>query len=255
MARRTGNIDVIISLETPGGRDAPVEEVGGKAHGLARLFALGFPVPPAVVVPVSADGPPDVDLAEIVRLLGEGPLAVRSSAVAEDTIEHSAAGQFESVMGVTAEGLLAAIDLVRRSADSARVRAYTGAASAIAVVIQREIPASRAGVAFSRDPVGGSDDIVIECVFGHGEALVSGTVTPDRYRVTNEGVITARLAATRFRRHLLRALRDDEIQGIAEVTRRVEHGFGVPVDVEFCFERRALWLLQARAITMLERSR
>jgi phosphoenolpyruvate synthase/pyruvate phosphate dikinase len=242
---------VIIDLETPEARDAPVKEVGGKAHGLAALFALGFPVPPAVVVPVSVERALDIDPAEIDRMLGEGPLAVRSSAVAEDTDERSAAGQYESMMGVTADGLLEAIGRVRRSADSARARAYAGAASAIAVVIQREIPASRAGVAFSRDPVGGSDDVVIECVFGHGEALVSGTVTPDRYRVTGDGVVTARLADTRVRRRV-RTLRDDEVHRIAEIARRVEDGFGVPVDVEFCFERRALWLLQARAITTLE---
>jgi phosphoenolpyruvate synthase/pyruvate phosphate dikinase len=248
-------VDVIIDLATLEARDAPVEEVGGKGHGLAALFALGFPVPPAVVVPVSADGLLDVAPVEIVQMLGEGPLAVRSSAVAEDTDEHSAAGQYESRMGVAADGLLEAIGQVRRSADSARARAYAGAASAIAVVIQREIPASRAGVAFSRDPLGASDEVVIECIFGHGEALVSGTVTPDRYRVTSDGAVTARLAATRGPRRSIRTLRDDEVQRIAEMTHRVEDGFGVPVDVEFCFERRTLWLLQARAITTLERSR
>ncbi|MEP6972979.1 MAG: PEP/pyruvate-binding domain-containing protein [Actinomycetota bacterium] len=242
---------MIVRLDTPEARAAPVELIGGKAHGLVALIALGLPVPPAVVLPVSDTGDLGVEPAEIVRMLGGAPLAVRSSGVAEDTDERSAAGQFESVMGVTADDLLEAVVRVRRSATSNRVRAYSGDASSVAVVIQREIPASRAGVAFSRDPTTGSDEVVIECAFGHGEAIVSGAVTPDRYRVTADGTVAARLSIGAHARGLLRTLRDDEAVDLADLTRRAEDGFGRPVDVEFCFERRRLWLVQARAITTL----
>src|SRR5205823_10120344 len=81
--------------------------VGGKAAGLSRLVALGLPVPPAVVVPVDAAGELG-DLPAAVEVLGE-PLAVRSSAIGEDAADRSAAGQFESVMGVRRNTLTEAV--------------------------------------------------------------------------------------------------------------------------------------------------
>jgi phosphoenolpyruvate synthase/pyruvate phosphate dikinase len=227
---------------------APVEEVGGKAAGLARLVELGLPVPPAVVVPVSAEGWLD-EPETVVRRLGE-PLAVRSSAVGEDAADRSAAGQYESLMGVRAAGLREAVARVHRSAAGERARAYR-AGGAMAVVIQREVAATRAGVAFSRDPVTGADDVLVECAFGHGEAVVSGVATPDRYRVPVDGAVAVRVADRDGGRRVLRTLRDDEARAVADLTLRAERGFGAPVDVEFCFERRRLWLVQCRPITTL----
>ena len=234
---------VIVEL----GEAAP-DQVGGKATGLARLVEIGLPVPPAVVVPVSAEGVLD-DADEIVRRLGE-PLAVRSSAVDEDTADRSAAGQYDSLMGVRAQGLREAVERVHASGANERARAY-GLGGSVAVIIQREVAATRAGVAFSRDPVGWSDDAVIECGFGHGEAVVSGETTPDRFIVREDGGVAARIAARSGRRAAIRTLRDDEARVVAGLARRAEDGFGVPVDVEFCFERRRLWLVQCRPITTL----
>jgi pyruvate,water dikinase len=207
--------------------------IGGKAEGLFRLLELQLPVPPFVAVPVAEE----ID-EEAVAALGE-PLAVRSSAVGEDAADRSAAGQYETVLGVTWETLGDAIERVR--AGTERARAY-GAHGEVAVVIQRQVPATRAGVAFSRDPVSGADDVLIECAAGGGEAIVSGEVTPDRYRVRG-GRVHARAAGS------VRALRDDEAEDVAELVREAEAGFGRPVDVEFCFEGRRLWLLQCRPIT------
>ena len=209
--------------------------IGGKAEGLVRLQELGLPVPPFVAVPVGEE----VDDAAVAAL-GE-PLAVRSSAVGEDAVDRSAAGQYETVLGVTRETLHDAVARVRSGTD--RAQAY-GATGDVAVVIQRQVPATRAGVAFSRDPVGGGDQVLIECALGGGEAVVSGKVTPDRYRVGADSV-QARAAAT------IRTLRDDEAYGVAELVRKAEAGFGRPVDVEFCFEGRTLWLVQCRPITTL----
>jgi phosphoenolpyruvate synthase/pyruvate phosphate dikinase len=179
----------------------------------------------------------DVDEAAVAAL-GE-PLAVRSSAVGEDGAHQSAAGQFETVLGVTRATLADAVAHVRSSTE--RARAY-GVEGAVAVVVQQQVPATRAGVAFSRDPVTGADEILIECALGGGEAVVSGAVTPDRYRVL-EGKVRARAAGS------VRTLRDDEVSAVAGLVRRAEAGFECPVDVEFCFEGRALWLLQCRPIT------
>jgi phosphoenolpyruvate synthase/pyruvate phosphate dikinase len=209
--------------------------IGGKAEGLLRLQALGLPVPPFVAVPVG-DELADALPAELGELL-----AVRSSAVGEDAADRSAAGQYETLLGVSREGLREAIAHVRASTE--RARAY-GAGTEVAVVVQRQVPATRAGVAFSRDPVTGEDVVLIECALGGGEAVVSGLVTPDRYRVRGEQV-RARAAG------IVRTLRDDEACAVAALVRRAEEGFGLPVDVEFCYEARELWLVQCRPITTL----
>jgi pyruvate,water dikinase len=175
-----------------------------------------------------------------VARLGE-PLAVRSSAIGEDAAERSFAGQFETVLGVDRAGLPAAVAKVRGT--SARAEAY-GSAGPVAVVIQREVRATRAGVAFSRDPVSGAHEVFIECALGGGEAVVSGEVTPDRYWVAGSEV-RARAAGS------FRTLRDDEAEHVAELVRIAERGFGRPVDVEFCWEGRDLWLVQCRPITTL----
>jgi phosphoenolpyruvate synthase/pyruvate phosphate dikinase len=231
-------------------QEVPPDDLGGKGQGLARLISLGLPVPPTAVVPAGADSTPD-DPRGVLDGLGE-PLAVRSSAIGEDAADRSAAGMYESVMGVTRATLADAIDRVRASGRSERVRAYRdGTDAAVAVIVQREIPATKAGVAFSRDPLTGSEDVFIECLFGHGEQLVSGTSNPDRFWVTPAGDVTARLGVKEKPYRLLRTLRDDEARQVADLTLRAADGFGRPVDVEFCFERTKLWLVQCRPITTL----
>jgi phosphoenolpyruvate synthase/pyruvate phosphate dikinase len=215
--------------------DAPDGAVGGKAAGLRRMIELGLPVPPAFVVPVGSEiGQLDAVVAE----LGE-PLAVRSSAVGEDSRERSAAGQYETVLDVRASDLAEAITRVRT--PTSRARAY-GGGDDVAVVIQRQVAATKSGVAFSRDPLSGDDVCVVECSFGAGERVVSGDVTPDRFRIKGDHV-SARVAGS------LRTLRDDELQEVAALVARAERGFGFAVDVEFCYERRRLWLVQCRAVT------
>ena len=259
--------------------ELPVADVGGKAKGLARLAALGLPVPPARVLDARAHaefartgriGDATVEaLAEAADELG-APLAVRSSAADEDVADKSAAGQYESVMGVTGlDALRAAVEHCYRAADSDRARAYRGdddGGAGLALVVQREAPAQRAGVAFSADPVTRADEwILIEAAFGHGEGVVAGEVTPDRYRVRRaDGAVTARIAdkaswsdgrggggAVVAERRLARVLRDDEARRTAELVELAERGFGCPVDVEFCWSGSELWLVQCRPITTL----
>jgi phosphoenolpyruvate synthase/pyruvate phosphate dikinase len=242
------------------------EAVGGKAMGLARLVGLGLPVPDAVILPVGWAGDDD-DLAAATAQV-RPPFAVRSSAVGEDSAGRSAAGQFETVTGVrTAAALAPAVARCLASAASSRAAAYLGDAPApMAVVIQHEVAAGRSGVAFSVDPVSGlRDEVLVEAVFGHGEGMVGGLVSPDRYRVSEAGRVRVRRSvkpvaldpAGRRRRlpderRTARTLRDDEAVAVSELVRRAEAGFGSPVDVEFCFEGPRLWLLQCRPVTALE---
>ena len=257
----------------------PVEQVGGKAKGLARLSALGVPVPEARVLEAAVHARfaqtgllPDDVLQALAAAAAElrGPLAVRSSAADEDVADKSAAGQYESVMGVIgADGLRAAVERCFRAADSDRARAYRGGRSTgVALVVQREAVAQRAGVAFSVDPVSGSDEvIVIEAAFGHGEGVVSGEVTPDRYRVRRANRhVQARVADKRCwsdgrgslhslpsERRFARVLRDDEAGQITELVEVAAEGFAAPVDVEFCWSGPQLWIVQCRPITTLAR--
>jgi len=259
--------------------DAPAEAelVGGKARGLARLSALDLPVPPAVVLTADAHARwreqgriADADraaLASAAETLG-APLAVRSSAADEDSADRSAAGQYESVMGVHGlDALLAAVERCWRQAEGGRALAYRhGGTARVALVVQREVLSDRAGIAFSVDPVTGADaDVLVEAVFGHGEGAVGGTVTPDRYRVDRaSGAVRARVAAKARmadgggrlsalapERRCARTLRDDEARAVAELAITAERGLDAPVDVEFCFERGALWAVQCRLITTL----
>ena len=230
--------------------DGTTEDIGGKAAGLRRLMELGLPVPPAVIIPASSSGDLD-DPDGLIPFLGE-PLAVRSSAIGEDAAGRSAAGQFDTVLDVSLAELPQAVRRVLASARSARARAYTGGGDpSMAVVIQRQVRATRAGVAFSRDPVGGGPEILVECVFGRGEPLVSGIVDPDRFWVDPAGEVLARLSVKPESYRLLRTLRDDEVLRVAELTRVAERGFGRPVDVEFCLEGADVWLVQCRPITTI----
>jgi phosphoenolpyruvate synthase/pyruvate phosphate dikinase len=240
-------VDALLELKEVDGR------AGGKALGLARLAALRLPVPPAVVLPIAAyarwrEGGelPNEALAKAFERIGP-PLAVRSSALDEDTEGRSAAGQYESVMGVlTLDDLFAAVEDCYGAAESERARAYRGGVEAeLALVIQREVPADRAAVAFSRDPLGNGDAVLLEVVYGHGEQLVSGRVDPDRYWVDRDGgTVRARLVEKANVPHPLRfarTLRDDEAAAAARLVLEAEEGFGRP----------RTWVVQCRPITTL----
>ncbi|MGH2912589.1 MAG: PEP/pyruvate-binding domain-containing protein, partial [Solirubrobacteraceae bacterium] len=124
----------------------------------------------------------------------EGPVAVRSSATAEDTVETSFAGMNETFLNI--RGADAVIDAVRecwcslfgaRTIYYRRMNGFGQADMDIAVVVQRQIASTRAGVMFTVNPATGErNELVIEGSFGLGEAVVSGVVSPDRYVVEKE---------------------------------------------------------------------
>jgi rifampicin phosphotransferase len=252
----------LLELTEVGGR------AGGKAQGLARLAELGLPVPRARVLPADAHARwretgalAPADVAALAATLAElrPPLAVRSSASDEDTEGRSAAGQYESVMGArTVEEVVRAVEHCFAAATGERALAYRGDDDVVlSLVIQREVQADRAGVAFSADPVTGARDLVlVEAVLGHGERIVSGVAEPDRYhffRATAD--VRARVAEKADvvpARRFARVLRDDEVRTVAALVLRAEEGFRVPVDVEFCFDGPRPWLVQCRPITTLD---
>jgi pyruvate,water dikinase len=218
-----------------------VRELGGKAHGLARLQAEGIRVPDWFALsPQAFDDSLDnrqklalergdiEDIrsaleglvvgprvgAEINAALEEfswtrGRLAVRSSAEDEDSLDRSFAGQMESYLSVTADAVLDRIVAVWLSGFAERVMAYRRRNGtpvvpkrAPAVIIQRMINADRAGVAFSTDPVSGRSGIaVISAVWGLGTALVSGEVDADTYEIDRGGNIIRVVVGTKQLSH------------------------------------------------------
>ena len=226
-----------------------LDEVGGKAARLGEMVAAGLPVPPAVVVPPAtlarADGA-RIAAVEAVRILGPGPVAVRSSAVAEDLADASYAGLYDSVLDVNGvDAVASAIESVARSADNDRVASYEAAHrdATVAVLVQTMVPAECAGVAFTAHPVTGDrDEVVVAVVDGLGDRLVSGDVNGETW-IVRDGV--ARPDGT------VSVLGADEVRRVAALARSIDDAEGAPQDVEWAMAAGQLWLLQARPMTAL----
>ena len=217
-------------------------EVGGKAHVLARLRRAGLPVPNGFVVTPSFRD--DAALASALASL-PGPLAVRSSAAAEDGAEASFAGQFRTELDVAgAAAVKAAVERCR--AVSATARDYARAmgldpGESIPVLVQQFVEPVAAGVAFTRHP---SDPaaMLVEARAGRGDALVSGLVSPDRYTIDR--------ATSEVREGGGGCLDAAMLTAVTALARRAEALLGVPQDVEWAFAHGGLVLLQARPITV-----
>ncbi|MEV0380974.1 PEP/pyruvate-binding domain-containing protein [Nonomuraea sp. NPDC050643] len=287
-------------------------EVGGKAANLGELTRAGLPVPPGWALTTEAyrqvaegleiggletggeglaerarrhllDAPvPDAVREAIVTsyaALGDDvPVAVRSSATAEDLPFASFAGQQDTFLNVV--GARAVVEAVRRcwaSLWTDRAVAYREsngidhAAVRLAVVVQVMVDARVAGVMFTANPVTGRRrEAVIDAAPGLGEAVVSGAVNPDRF-IVHGGEILERQAGDK--RLAIRSLpgggtervetapesaagglclTDDQVRDLAALGARVEDHYGAPQDTEWAVDADGtLWLTQARPITTL----
>jgi rifampicin phosphotransferase len=262
--------DWVVHLEDPGAAD--VSRVGSKAANLAQLKALGMPVPEGIVVtaeafrahttalgegerdPASIVAFPILDsiadaLARALFRFEDTPLAVRSSALAEDLAGASFAGQYETMLNVSGQDAL--MDAVRRcwaSAFSDHLMQYRAkhniGLEGMAVLIQPMINADVAGVAFTVNPVSGDrGEVVVSAVRGLGERLVSGVAMPDEWTVRGDQATC--ISAPE------KAVGPAEVLAVADLARRAEAHFGSPQDVEWAIHGGKLYLLQARPITTL----
>ncbi len=182
--------------------------------------------------------------------LGGGLVAVRSSASAEDSEAASYAGQQETYLEVSG-----AIDVRKRVIDcwasffSERALFYRGEKGSLddlrmAVVVQKMIDAEKAGVAFSIHPVTRRKDrMLIEAVYGLGEQVVSGEVTPDHYVVDRKG--REKKSETPHGG----VLQGGELSRIAELALQLENHYGKPQDIEWAIFKNDIFLLQSRPIT------
>ena len=213
------------------------------------------------------------------RDLGDGQrfVAVRSSATAEDLPDASFAGQQETFLNVQSEALIERVKECWASLFSQRAIYYRNrqgfphADVDIAVVVQEMVPAEKSGVLFTSHPSTGEDRIIIEAAWGLGEAVVSGSVSPDNYvidKATGEadtitvadkkvmmlkdeesGETVERTVPDDKRSE--RVLPDDEIAELAEIGRRVEEHYGTPQDVEWAVYDGEVYMLQSRPITTI----
>ena len=296
---------LVVGLEELGRGD--LEVAGGKGANLGELIRAGLPVPGGFVVTTDAyaqaaeavglaDHVADAEPAELRRMLSAAPVeeklrdlltqayralgedvpvAVRSSATAEDLPGAAFAGQQDTYLNVV--GADAVIDAVRdcwaslwtdRAVSYRRERRVDPRAVRIAVVVQVLVDAELAGVMFSADPVSGARDrIVVDAAAGLGEAVVSGIVTPDHYLLDDSGrqrefrpghaeVVIRRDAGGGVREDvavasdspLLDPVRLKELAGFA---RAAEEHFGRPQDMEWAIADGRVHILQARPMTAL----
>ena len=252
---------------------------GSKAVGLGQAIRAGLPVPPGValagsVVEAVAAGDDDA----IDRLTGATrslprPLAARSSCVDEDGAEASFAGQHLTLLNVlTPADLTAALREIWWSANSDSAITYRQRVGlmtrpSVGVVVQSLLDPESAGVMFTKNPINGADECVIEASWGLGEAVVAGRVIPDMYRISFEGEILERtpgvkkIAIRRSKtggtfdeevepeRIEALCLSDDQLAQMHGLARHCEEAYGPGRDIEWAFADGKLFLLQCRAVT------
>jgi pyruvate,water dikinase len=252
---------------------------GGKAASLARSLRAGLPVPPGFALGTTHVEAVVHGHAEALNHLRTefsglaGPCAVRSSAIGEDSDAASFAGQHATILNVRHERDVAdAVLKVRESAHTESARAYRRTlgmddAPRVAVVVQRMIEPDCAGVMFTRNPLNGSGERVIEASWGLGEAVVAGLVVPDNYALDEQGRVLRCTAGEKdvalraapeggtveepVAAHLVDALCLDAgmLARLHELAVRCESLFGRGLDLEWAFAGGALHLLQCRAMT------
>ena len=268
-------------------RRADEARFGGKSASLGELLAAGIPVPPGFALSTSAMRAPVHDeiaaryaeLSESVREPSPA-VAVRSSAVGEDSADATFAGQLESYLWVRGvDEICVAVRDCWASLNSVRAQAYRehlGAEheAATGVTIQLMVDAAVSGVMFTCNPVSGDPSMVaINASWGLGLAVVGGEVTPDDYlvsKVTRE-VVRERISTkdVEYRpaadgrgtertevppdRANVRCLDEQALTRLVDLARQVERHFGCHQDIEWAIRRsdRELFVLQSRPVTSL----
>ncbi len=203
-------------------------------------------------------------------------VAVRSSATTEDLKDASFAGQQDSFVNVRGnEDLIENIKKCFASLYTARAAYYRHKkgymkGALLAAVVQKMINSEKSGVIFSENPAFKNDNITIEAVFGLGEGIVSGKITPDSYtlsrkdfKIINEFVSDKKIAIIRGakekeetiklpeKKSKSRVLNNFEINRLAELAMKLENHYHKPQDIEFAIEGDGVYLVQTRAITTM----
>ena len=203
-------------------------------------------------------------------------VAVRSSATAEDLATASFAGQQDSFVNIKGKTeLMEHIKKCFASLYTARATYYRNKKKfkhedvGLAVVIQKMVDSTKSGVIFSKDPSKQNDNILMEAVWGLGEGIVSGTITPDTYiiskelEILNKRIAEKKIAITRNssgKKEVVKlreekskhqVLKDNEIIKLTEIALNLEEHYQKPQDIEFAIENDEIFIVQTRPITTL----
>jgi phosphoenolpyruvate synthase/pyruvate phosphate dikinase len=225
-----------------------------------------------LIIPDDVAGP----IGDAVAALDHGAaFAVRSSATTEDSPAASFAGQHDTFLNVPGSAVLDHVKRCWASLFTERAVTYRlhhgidHRSGHMAVVVQRMVTADAAGTMFTADPVTSNRHIVsVEAVFGLGDAVVSGLVNADAFKVRAGEIVERSIATKRLAvaasprggteqhpiepdRQTLPALTDDQVVRLAELGRRIEGHVGRPQDIEWCLSSDAFAIVQSRPMTTL----
>jgi rifampicin phosphotransferase len=220
--------------------------------------------------------PKDLESAITRRLDGQAAYAVRSSATTEDLASASFAGQHDSYLNIVGPAAIlfhvggSWASLFTERAVTYRLRHGLAHRNVqMAVVVQRMVFPDAAGILFTADPLTSNRKVAsVEASFGLGEALVSGLVNPDVYKVRDGEVIAKEVGTKRLaiqaspssgtheqtiepEQQERPALTDGQVVRLSQLGRRIEAHFGRPQDIEWCLVDNRFEIVQSRPITTL----
>ena len=232
-----------------------------------RQTIIALEIPPSVVEAVSHC---------VAQLGGQHAYAVRSSATAEDLPHASFAGQQDTCLNINGtDAILKHIGKCWASLFTERAVIYRmqngfdHSKVSVSVIVQRMVFPYASGVLFTADPVTSNRKIIsIDASFGLGEALVSGLVSPDNYKVQEEQIVDKTIATKKVavygrgeggtaieeidpEHQQKQALTDAQILQLARIGRMIEAYFGCPQDIEWCLVDDAFYIVQSRPVTTL----
>ncbi|WP_238652048.1 phosphoenolpyruvate synthase [Paenibacillus piscarius] len=224
-------------------------------------------IPPGVVAAVTG---------QLSRFGEDQAYAVRSSATAEDLPQASFAGQQDTYLNVI--GLDAILEHIRkcwaslftdRAVSYRMQQGYDHSQVYLSVIVQKMVFPQAAGIMFTADPVTNNRKLLsIDAGYGLGEALVSGIVSADVYKVRDERIVEQRIASKKLAVYALpeggtevrplnpvqqeaQTLTEPQIVQLARIGRQIEANFGVPQDIEWCLADDTFYIVQSRPITTL----
>ncbi|MGQ4659587.1 rifamycin-inactivating phosphotransferase [Lysobacter sp. F6437] len=219
------------------------------------IHALGTEIRAAIEA-VAIPGDIATAIIDALTPLGDGTAcAVRSSATAEDLPNASFAGQQDSYLNVVgAAQILQHVSRCWASLFTERAIAYRlrngfdHRKVHMAVVVQRMVCPEASGVLFTADPVNGNRKVAsVEACFGLGDALVSGTVNADAWKVRDDRIVEKATASEAP----APPLSDAQVVQLVQLGRRIEAHFGSPQDIEWCLDDDGFHIVQSRPITTL----
>lgn len=259
-----------------------IKLVGGKAASLGELISAGLPVPAGFVITTSAHksgmtAELSKDILSAFKKLGANRVAVRSSAVAEDSQNASWAGQLETYLNVNKDKLIASVEKCWGSTKSDHAKQYAKqnnvqeADNKVAVIVQAMVDSDISGVMFTANPVNNNyQEYVIEAIHGLGELLVQGQVTPETLIInkntrqaisysksTQQNMLTyvngknklVPIPASKLNKKIISPAILNKLIVFAQ---KIENNYkGIPQDIEWAVNGKDIFIVQSRPITTL----